>query len=191
MARSISGSDLLILQSVDIYDGSARPAWPSLLYALFATIAVAALLVFVQWERIPVSEKRDVGAIRACQQHIRFKLPPEPGLEIVSYAVQSSTDSPSMRSVFLAYRADRAQGPDGRPRQGMQQCAFETEDDGNFPPFKDLSRAVFRSEGETQVWKERFLRGEKVAELEPGRPECCLPIPQGGDDGSGNIISVR
>jgi len=190
MARGTPRFNPLILQPSDIYTGSDSPSWPSLLYALIATVIVGGILVLAEWENIPMTAKRDAGAVRACQQHVRFKLPPEPGLEIVSYAVQPSGDSPGPRSVFLAYRADRARGPDGKPRQGMQRCAFETEADGNFLPFKNLSRAVFRSEGETQVWKERFLRGENVADLEPGRPECCLPMPE-GNAGNGNIITVQ
>jgi hypothetical protein len=189
MVRGTPRSDPLILQPADVYRDPAQTTWMPLLYSMFATIVVVALLAFVEWEKIPVAEKRDAGAAKACQQHVRFKLPPEPGLEIVSFAVQPSNDQPGPRSAFLAYRAVRAKGPDGKPRQGMQQCTFETEADGNFPPFKELSRAVFRSEGEMQVWKERFLRGETVEDLEPSRPECCLPLPR-DSGGGGNIITV-
>jgi hypothetical protein len=187
MARGDFRTDPLILQPDDIYGEPARPAWMPLIYALFATIVVMILLGIAEWTKIPVGAKRDLGAVRACQQHLRFKLPPEPGLEIVSFAVQPSGEMAEPRSVFLAYRARNAKDRDGKPRQGMQQCAFETEADGNFPPFKTLSRAVFRSEGEMQAWKQQFLQGKTVEVLEPGRPECCLPLRDGR---TGNIMTV-
>ncbi|QUT04323.1 hypothetical protein KFK14_14690 [Sphingobium phenoxybenzoativorans] len=187
MARGDFRTDPLILHLDDRYGEPARPAWTPLFYALFASAVVMLLLGLAEWARIPEGAKRDMGAVKACQQHLRYKLPPEPGLEIVSFAVQPAKDMLEPRSVLLAYRALNVKGPDGRPRQGMQQCAFATEADGNFPPFKELSRAVFRSEGEMQAWKEQFLRGETVEELEAGRPECCLPLREGR---GGNIVTI-
>lgn len=176
MAHEDSRSDLLILRRSDMESAPPRPTWVPLFYAFFASMVVAASLALVEWEKIPQAAKRDVGAARACQQHIRSKLPPEPGLEAVDLAIQPLTGLPGPRTVMIAYRA---KGPKGRIIEGVERCAFETDADGNFPPFKQLSRTVFRSEGEMQTWKERFLRGEPVAPLEPDRPQCCLPIPAG------------
>lgn len=173
MARDRSNPDILILRRADMEGSPARPAWVPLFYALFASAMMLAGLVFLEWQKLPVSAKRDVDAARACQQHIRSKLPPEPGLEAVDLVIQPFTGLPGPRSVLIAYRA---KGFSGKLVKGLQRCAFETEADGNFPPFKDLSRAVFRSEGDMQGWKDRFLRGEPVEPLAPDRPECCLPI---------------
>lgn len=187
MVRHDLPDDFQVLQLDDRFSEPARLAWMPLAYAMFATIVVMALLIVAEWAKIPEGAKRDIGAVKACQQHLRYKLPPEPGLEIVSFAVQPPKDMLAPRSVLLAYRTKNAKGADGKPRQGMQQCAFETDPDGNFPPFKELSRTVFRSEGEMQAWKDQFMRGETVEELEPGRPECCLPLREGS---SGNIITI-
>jgi hypothetical protein len=185
MARRDSDREMLILESVDRQAPPARPAWAPLFYALFATAMVMAIFAFVEWQKIPEAAKRDIGAARACQQHIRYKLPPNPALEIVDFTIQPSTGLPGIRSVMIAYRAN---GPNGKPIQGLQRCAFETDDDGNFPPFKDLSRAVFRSEMEMYDWKAAFLRGEPVAVLEPGRPDCCLSIDSDGPLESGITV---
>lgn len=180
MAESDPRSDdVLTLRRSDRDKASARSEWAPLAYAVFASVVMLIALSLGEWLKIPSSTKRDAGAAIACQLHIRAKLPPEPALQPVDLAIQPFTGVPGPRSVFIAYRA---KGRDGRPIRGMQRCAFETEPDGNFPPLKELTRAVFRSEGEMHDWKDRFLRGEPVRPLAQERPECCLPMDDDGEN---------
>jgi hypothetical protein len=177
MPRRHPHPEVLVLRPADRAPDAATIDWRPLTYALFGTIVTVLLMAVTVWNNIPVAAKRDAGAARACQLHIRYKLPPEPGLEMVSLAIQPATGLPGApRSVLIAWRA---KGVGGSPTQGMQQCAFLTGEDGNFPEFKRLTRAVFRSEMEMQDWKARFLAGEDVPPLPPERPDCCLPIDGG------------
>lgn len=174
--RQSDSPDVLILRASDRVEARARAMWLPLAGAFASCLLILGFFAVQAWRNIPTQTKRDFDALRACQQHVRYTLPPEPGLEIIDYSVQRIGVDGGPRSVLLAWRA---KGADGKPREGLQRCLFETEADGNFPPFDLLSRAVFRAEGEMAQWKADFLAGKPVAPIEPGRPECCLPLPSG------------